>query len=137
MTDMDLTQYTGKKVRLVHNLDEPNSEGHLAEEIEGTVQVGNAVGVLIKKKGRTMSDLIEAHKIEKIEEITSAPKALKPKVLKEVGLETARQHLLDRHGWKLADVNQMSDQQAFVAHGEIDHSVLGHQHGEKGEGDNA
>lgn len=136
--EIDFKQFTGKKVRVVHNLEKPNAQGHMAEEIEGTVQVGNALGLLIKPKGRTMSDLIEADKIESVDEIVSAPKQLKAKALKDVTLENARQHLLDRHGWHLAEVNKISDKEGLDAHGLIDHSVLGHAHGESGESaDNA
>lgn len=136
--EIDFKQFTGKKVRVVHNLEKPNAQGHMAEEIEGTVQVGNALGLLIKPKGRTMSDLIEADKIESVDEIVSAPKQLKAKALKDVTLENARQHLLDRHGWLLTEANKISDKEGLERHDDLAHDNLGHTHGESSDtGDNA
>jgi hypothetical protein len=103
------------------------------EEVEGTVQTGNALGLLLKPKGKASVEIIEASVIEGIEAAPEKEKKLSVKWLKEVSLGQARQHLLDRHGATLEDVNEMAEQEAFDFHFEIDHEEedLGHRHGEK------
>lgn len=135
ITMEDLSEYNGKRVVLVRNLSEPNEKGETAVEVEGTVQAANEQGVLIKPKGKASFDLVPADEIEEIRLAEAGEKKLRQKVLKPVQLGQARSHLLERHGLTLDEANEMSEEQAFEEHAEIDHSPLGHRHEAKDEQD--
>lgn len=125
---LDLTQFDGKKVIVQHQ----DGEGNVVET-EGTVQTGNELGLLIKPKGKASVEIIEAATIEGVELAPEKAKKVGVKWLKDVELGQARQHLLDRHGATVTEVNALNEQQAFEAHADIDHEAedLGHRHGEK------
>lgn len=129
-TDVSLADYTGKKVIITQNLDQPDKEGNSAVEIEGTVQVGNSDGVLIKPKGKATFDLIEARSIEDIRLAPEKDKSFKASKLKLVTIGTARRHLLERHGVTLAWANSVTEEQALDYHNSLDHVELdlGHVH---------
>jgi hypothetical protein len=128
MADTDLAQYEGKKIIVIKKV-----EGGDAVEIEGTAQASNDLGILIKPKGKTNFDLIHKGDIEEVRYVVEKPKALGRKTLKLVEFGQARNHLLERHGYTLAQVNEIDEKQAFDAHNAIDHvaSDLGHEHGDK------
>lgn len=128
-----LADYTGKKVIVTVNLAEPNEKGETAIEVEGKVESGNALGLLIKPKGRTNFELIDADKIEDVRLAPEADKKITASVLKDVELGQAKKHLLDRHGLTLTEVNGLDEEQAFSYHASLDHKALdlGHVHGSK------
>lgn len=127
----DYSQYADQKVIVTVNLDEPNDKGETAVEIEGTALAANELGILLKPKGRTKAELIEASKIEQVQFAPEKARDLKAKSLKVVGYGDARQHLLDRHGVALAWVNGATEAQALEYHSGLDHSDLGHNHDPK------
>lgn len=127
----DYSKFNGKKVVVVQNLPKPNEQGQSAIEVEGTVQAGNALGILIKPKGKSSFDMIEAADIEEVRLAEETQKPLKQKVLKPVEIGSARSHLLERHGWTLAQANALNEEQAFEQHNSIDHTELGHRHEDK------
>lgn len=132
-TTTDLSQYTGKKVIVTQNLAEPDKDGATAIEVEGTVQVGNASGVLIKPKGKATFDLIEAASIEEIRLAPEKDKAFKASKLKLVTVGQARRHLLERHGVTLKWANSVTEEQALEYHNSLNHEELdlGHVHSAK------
>jgi hypothetical protein len=91
----------------------------------------NGMGLLIKPKGRTSAELIEADSIEQVVIVPNKPKQIKSKSLKVVTLEDARSHLAERHGTSLAWINTATDQSALEYHKTLDHSDLGHNHDPK------
>lgn len=122
----DYSQYDGKKV--VVTVNDSEAEGGQTT-IEGTVSVGNDMGLLLKPKGKTGLDLIEAAKIVGVEAAPDTPKKLQVKALQPLKDSQARQHLVDRHGYSVADVESMSDEDALTFHSEdVDHAPLGHNH---------
>lgn len=127
-TELDLSQYEGKKIVVVKK-----SENGDAAEIEGTAQLANQLGILIKPKGKTNLEMIETADIEEVRYVVEKPKALARKTLKPVEFGQARNHLLERHGLTLTQVNEMDEKAAFDVHNEVDHegSDLGHVHGDK------
>ena len=130
---LDLTEFKeGTTVIVVKKVQDGT-----AAEIEGTVQSGNELGLLIKPKGKTKFELILAADIDEVRPVKEDAKPLTRKTLKVVELPQARNHLLERHAFTLAKVNAMSDEEAFKTHESIDHeaSDLGHVHGEKGKSD--
>lgn len=131
----DYSKFEGKKVKLVRNEEGVTN----AVEIEGTVQSGNALGILIKPKGKTNFELIPAAEIESVEFIMETAKNLDCKTLKVVEFGQARAHVLERHGWTLKQVNTISELDAYEKHAKLDHvaSDLGHVHGEKDKTDRA
>jgi len=131
MQGTDLLQYNEKKVIVTVNLDEPNDKGELAIEIEGTVVAANELGLLLKPKGRTAAELIEADKIEQVSYVPEKPKAIKGKSLKPVAHGDARVHLVERHGVTLSWANAATEESALEYHASLDHSDLGHNHDPK------
>lgn len=134
-TEVDLSQFSGKKVIVVRNLPEADKDGNTAVEIECTVEVGNQHGLLVKPKGKVQLELIPASEIEpgsiRLTEGSSAK--LSRSKLQIVKLGQARRHLLERHGVTLEWVNKTTEQQAFEYHAGLDHEELdlGHVHVEK------
>lgn len=118
-----LADFSGKQVTLVLKQEDGS-----AKEFEGKVEAASEYGMAFKEKGKRDSDLVEPDQIEEITLAPVKPKTLAQKKLKEVSETTARQHLLDRHGYERSVVNKMSDEQAFSEHEDIDHSDLGHKH---------
>lgn len=127
----ELKQYDGKKVVVTRNLESPNEKGESAVEVEGVVQAGNELGILIKPKGQVQFKLIPAAEIEEIRLADDKPQKLKASKLNIVKLGQARKHLLERHGYTLDWVNGVNEEQAFEHHKELDHEGLGHVHVDK------
>jgi hypothetical protein len=124
----DLTKYQGQKVIVQVKLDEPNEKGETLIEVEGKAEAANALGVLIKPKGRTQVELIEAEKIESIEFAPEGDKKLGTRSILPIEYGKARQHLLDRHGNTLDEVNNLTEEQALAYHTDLQHDGLGHKH---------
>jgi len=119
----DYSEYAGKKVIVTVNLEDGT-----ASEVEGKVEVANQEAILIKPKGKTRIDIIEASTIEEIRLAPEPAKKLTAKKLKPVELGRVRQHLLDRHGYRLSEISAMAEEQAREFHEGLDHSDLGHVH---------
>jgi hypothetical protein len=117
-----LEQFSGKQVLLTLITDDG------AKEFEGKVEAASEYGMAFKEKGKRDSDLVEPKQIEEIALAPIKPKKLAQKKLKEVTETAARQHLLDRHGYERSVVNEMTDEQGFSEHADIDHDDLGHKH---------
>lgn len=121
----DYSQYDGKKVVVFLNNAPEGGE----PSVEGTVSVGNDMGLLLKPKGKTGLELIEAGNIASVEAAPDTPKKLQVKALQPLKDSQARQHLVDRHGYSVADVESMSDEDALTFHSEdVDHAPLAHNH---------
>jgi hypothetical protein len=118
-----LSEYSGKQV-VLHVV---NDEGGL-DELEGKVESASEVGMAFKEKGKRDLRLIEPSQIEEIEVAPEAPKKAAQKKLQQVTEKSARQHLLDRHGYLRSWANEVSDEEALAEHESIDHRDLGHRH---------
>jgi len=117
-----LEQFEGKQV-ILHKITDDG-----LQELEGKIEAASEFGVAFKERGKRDSDLVEPGQIEEIALAPSKPKKLSQKKLKPVTDSTVRQHLLDRHGYELGVVNEMSDDAALREHDDIDHTELGHLH---------
>jgi hypothetical protein len=127
----DLAQYADQKVVMKVKLDEPNAEGATLVEVEGLALAANELGVLLKPKGRTKAELVEADKIESIEFAPEKARAIKPISLKVVAYGDARKHLGDRHGTSVAWLNDATEASALDYHQGLDHGDLSHNHDPK------
>lgn len=125
---VDLAQFQGNKVVVQVLLDEPNEKGETLIELEGKAEAANALGVLIKPKGRTQVELIERGKIESIELAPESEKKLTSRSLLPVDFGKVRQHLLDRHGNTLEEVNGLTEESAQTYHNDLEHDGFGHKH---------
>ena len=98
-------------------------------EQEGTAEVSNEYGVLFREKGKQSAKLIAADGVISIEVAEGKPAKLR---VKRFDLLTdpakARQHLVAEHGYKVSDIEKMSEADAFAHHESVDHTDLGHQH---------
>jgi hypothetical protein len=120
---IDLTQYANKKVLVRLDADD-------AELGKGTVTAATVQGILFKPYGKASVDLIPASRVKHIE-LQPISDELTARRVNPVTVNTVKRHLVDRHGYKLADVNAMQAEAAFEFHeNTIDHSVLGHYHAE-------
>jgi len=122
----NLKQYAGKKVVVVRKA----ADGSL-EEIEGTAQTANDLAIVLKPKGKTVNELIEAGDIEEVRYVAEKLKELKSKSLKEVVHGDARGHLAERHGIALSILAKLTEENALANHSDLDHSDLGHNHDPK------
>lgn len=134
-SEVDFSQYVGKRVTVVRNLPEPNEDGQSTVEVEGVVQVGNEHGLLIKPKGQVKFELIPANEVEEVYTSRETAKKLKRSKLKPVQLGQARRHLVERHGITLTWANNATEEQAMDYHSSLDHEELdlGHIHVESSE----
>lgn len=137
---LDLAPYeelTDKKVIVKYNV--PDGDTKVLTELEGTLMaVAPGIGVMVRPKGKQQGELINLEDLAEenpIEVAAASVRDLKPQALKPVGVDDARKHLVERHGYKISDINQMSPTDAYTFHEQLDHNDLGHNHtrGEKDE----
>lgn len=125
MSSTDYSQYNGKKVTVFLNQAPEGGESSL----EGTVDTGTEMGLLFKPKGKASLELIDAANIASIELAPETPKKLAVKALLPLKDSGARQHLIDRHAYKVEDIEPLSEADALTFHdSEVSHEGLGHSH---------
>lgn len=122
----DYTEFTGQRVSLVRKAE----DGGENVTVEGRVQIGNELGILIKPKGKTVVDMVEAENIVSIEAIPEGLKKVSQRKMRPTELSGVRAHLALYHGVALETVNDESytDVKAAAYHDTLDHSALGHNH---------
>lgn len=118
--ELELTDYVDKRVELTTSGSE--------EPVVGTVVSAAAEAIAFKEKGKSSLTLINASDIETIHIAPEAEAEMKARRLNIVNLDSVKRHLVDRHGYALADINAMSPERALSFHEEIDHSPLSHFH---------
>lgn len=126
MEHSDLAKFFGKNV--IMNVNTSNGE---FRGVEGRVQLVEISGLVVKT--RSGSEVIELKDVIDIEEqqrprrrrvIRRYVRVLDPD-------SNIRQHLADRHGTLVPVLNGNEDDLLFAMHEKIDHSILGHVHGER------
>lgn len=117
----DYSGYEGKKVVVT------DTSG---ETYEGVCEAGSELGIVVKLKNSAKSTLIESKNIDTVTEPAAAPKKLKPRSLPQIAEGKVRQHLLDRHGYAISDIEAMTEEEATAFHNGLDHEGLGHFHRE-------
>lgn len=117
-----LDGFTGKRVTLTFNKD--------GEQVvqEGRVEMGAAIGLMFKEKGKSNVQLIEADSIVAVSELATREPKVTVKTLQPIAEGRVRQHLADRHGYTVEQANGLTEAQAKVEHDGIDHSTLAHKH---------
>lgn len=125
-----MDQYQGQKV--IARVTPENGEGDV-ESLEGKAEVANESGLLLKVKGRSGLQLIALDRVEALEFAPETPKKIATKTVKVIGYGKVRQHLADRHGWTVSDLEEVSEEDALNTHQGLDHKVEGiaHVHGDK------
>lgn len=116
-----LAQFAGKNVNIVLTGEYAALSG------EGKVEAASPVGVAYKPKGKGSVIVLPAD----IQEIEAAAviKKITRKSMLPCTLENIRQHLVDRHGYGVSDIEAMTPEQALAWHdGELNHENLGHDH---------
>ena len=125
MTNQKLSEYKGNFAMVV--LDE-----HPDEAKEYFVEEANEAAVILREKGKSKSELYLAGRVVSFYDVPPKPAApLKARRAAPLELSKAKRHLVDFHGYKLTDINRLSDQEALDFHETIDHKELdmGHYHG--------
>lgn len=118
-----LVDYAGKQV-VMHLIQEDGS----LREVEGKIEDASEVGLAFKEKGKRDISLVLPNEVEEIEAAPIKPKKVVQKKLKPVQAANVRQHLADRHGLLISELNEMTDEDAETYHNSIDHGDLGHRH---------
>ena len=126
-TEALLEDFVGKTVKAVI-LDDA---GVRQESKEYKVEAANGGFYILREKGRSAPHLVPSLQIESFEVPEPKPVLLKAKRLKPVDDSAVKRHLLDTHGYKVGDINGISQEQAVALHESIDHQEidLGHFHG--------
>ncbi|ANA85846.1 hypothetical protein PBI_WOES_75 [Gordonia phage Woes] len=119
-TELALTDYAEKRVELKTTESD--------EYVVGTVASASPEAIAFKEKGRASLTLITKANIADIRIALETEPEMKARRLNLVNLDTVKRHLVDRHGYALADINQMSPENALAFHDEIDHAPLSHFH---------
>ena len=117
-----LDQFQDKKVILVIEGDDENYE------YEGTVEAASEAALGFKEKGKRDLVIVKPSEIVEISLAPEKAKKVTQKKMKPIAEGNVRQHLADRHGLKLEEVNRMSEEEAVKYHDKLDHSILGHRH---------
>lgn len=118
--EITLSDYEGKKVEI--KLDGKE------DELIGLVVSANDKMLGFRPKGRSNLDLILAHEIEDIRVAPDAEVEMRARRLNLVSIDTVKRHLVDRHGYALADINAMTPEDSLEFHSSLDHTPLSHYH---------
>lgn len=119
-TELELIDYDGKRVELKLVGDD--------EHVTGTVASASPEMIAFKEKGKSNLKLVKREDIADIHVAPEAEPEMKARRLNIVGLDTVKRHLVDRHGYSLADINAMSPEDALAFHDQLDHEPLSHFH---------
>lgn len=119
----DVQEYIGKRVELT--LDDDGEQ----LELLGTVESANSMGFVFKPFGSPKISLYETAQVLEINPAPEKEPVLKSRRLDPVAKENVKRHLVDRHGYPLDSINEMSADEAFTFHAEqVDHGPLSHYH---------
>jgi hypothetical protein len=115
-----LAQFAGKNVTI-------KLSGQYADQSgEGRCEAAGPFGVAFKPKGKG-AIIVEAANVEAIE-ASAVVKKITRKSLLPATADNVRQHLVDRHGYKVSDIEAYSPEQALEFHATLEHGELGHDH---------
>lgn len=120
----EIEPLVGKRVSVVYTIDGETE----AVEVEAVLQAASEVGVMFRPRNSQSGQLIAADHVESVLAIAAAPRPLKQKLLKAIGLDDARGHLAERHNYTLTSASEMLPAVALLTHDQIDHTDLGHSH---------
>lgn len=124
-----ITEYVGQRVEIVFRPEALEGEVDPVTQVTGKVENANPYGFVFKPAGSSKSRLYQADAIEDIRLAPEAEPVLKARRLDPVSLKNVKRHLVDRHGYELTAINEMSPEGALEFHeDDIDHAPLGHFH---------
>jgi len=107
---------------------EVDSDDEDFREVEGKCLVATSSGLVVQTKSK--SELLEMGRVIDID-VIELVRRLSVRWLDHVSPAAVRQHLLDRHGLRFDLLKVMDVETAVKLHDGIDHTALGHRHGEK------
>ncbi|ADD80853.1 gp067 [Rhodococcus phage ReqiDocB7] len=122
----DLEDFKGKICTIVLRDD----EGNEGEAKEYQVVEANGGMYILREKGKSATELVTSDRIADWKAPERKPAKLRAKRLNPVTAENVKRHLLDNHAYRVADINELSSEDALDLHNEIDHEGLdlGHFH---------
>ncbi|ANA86039.1 hypothetical protein BH766_gp70 [Gordonia phage Demosthenes] len=120
---VDLDEYVGRKVSFT--LAE---EGAEPVQVEATIEATSEQFTFYKPKGKSNGVMVPTAQISNPALAPEAVAELKPRRLNPIAITNIKRHLVDRHGYPLADIDAMTPEAAFEFHESLDHSPLGHFH---------
>lgn len=128
MKATDLPTFEGKRVIVTQDITHLSDDEDF-REVKGMVHKADTAGLVLRTNGGVV--IIPASQVLDVDiELISR---LQRRWLRVPTLSVVRQHLLDRHGmpFDLVAAPGMEVKAYLAMHERIDHSNLGHQHGEK------
>lgn len=95
-----------------------------ALEVDGQLKAAHERGIMIRPKGRMVPEMIDPEDLESLELYDERPKRIEPKRMAHIVYGNIRQHLADRHGFALEDINgpDANENWAYDEH-EKEHAV--------------
>lgn len=119
-------EFVGRKVAVT--VKDP--DGGEPKTREGTVFSVAKHGILLIPKGKSAGDIIFGFDIVDLI-AKDSDISTKPKRLAIVPTDKVRQHLLDRHGYAIQQVEALTNEEAEVEHNQLHADLeLGHYHGD-------
>lgn len=128
-----ITDYVGQRVEVRFTHDALDGESDPNQRVVvGKVENANAIGFVFKPAGSSKSRLYQVDHIETIQMAPEAEPVLKARRLDPANLKNVKRHLVDRHGYTLTDINEMTPERALEFHDSMDHTEqdLSHFHAE-------
>lgn len=101
--------------RVVAVINLPNGE---AIEIDGQLKAVHERGIMIRPKGRITPEMANMDDVEKLELYDDIPKPIGEKSMQHIAFGVIRQHLADRHGFALEELNarEFTESKAYDVH---------------------
>ena len=120
---MQLKQWANDERRVVATVNVVQDGKPVAIEIDGKLKAAHEKGIMIRPKGRIDPEMAKMEDIEDIQLYDERPKPIEPKRMTHIMFGSIRQHLADRHGLSLLELNDkdFTENSAYDAH-EADHA---------------
>lgn len=128
---LDLELFIGKKVTISLSERTEGVEVLPAETFDATVEAANDKAVMLKRKGKANIEFLDAAVVTACTLQEAAEPVVKARRQDPVTIDNIKRHLVDRHGYAVADINKMAATDAYSFHEGIDHAPLGHFHAVK------
>lgn len=119
---VDLAEYVGKRASFDLTQDGKT------ERVEATIEATSEQFTFYKPKGKVNGIMVGTDQISNPTLSPDSVADLKPRRLNPIAITNIKRHLVDRHGYPLADIDAMTPEAALEFHESLDHSPLGHFH---------
>lgn len=115
---MQLKQWAVDERRVVAKVNAIVEGQPTLVEIDGQLKAVHERGIMIRPKGRIQPEMATMDDLEEIQLYDEKPKPIQQKRMAHVMFGSIRQHLADRHGWALEELNgaDFTEARAYDVH---------------------